>query len=76
MYTEIPVIGVDERTYAGFVRWSANQLYSVLIGTIATISSMYLWQPGLAAWVDKTGNLHNFEPTEVYQIDRDSMGTA
>ncbi len=80
-YTLLPLAPISEIAMAGFTVWGDGVLQSMLIGTYVAepftgTTYMYGWVQGLAAWADKTGNLNGFGVGKVYQIDRDSMGTA
>ena len=76
-YNILPAMPVDEYCAAGFARWSNGILQSLLVGTqFAAPAEMYMWSQGFSSWVDKVGNLGGFGVGKVFQVDRDSMGTA
>ena len=73
-YTLLPV-GPGIRPNCSFPVWDldTNSLESVTVGT--RFGKVYYWSQA-TGWLDKTGNLAALGVTEVYAIDRDSMGTA
>jgi len=76
-YTDLPLLPINETTIAAFVRWSGGILQDVLVGTEnAAPIEVYSWKQGQIAWTNRTGNLTAFGPATIYQIDRDSMGSA
>lgn len=65
-----------EEALSSFELWSGDTIRSILVGTRST-PIVVIWEPGMAAWQDKTGNLVTaFSIAEIRQIDRDSVGVA
>ena len=77
-YYALPATGtLFNVSFASFVNWQGGVPQTVLIGCDDTTAvRLYLWAQGMGAWANKTGNLNDWLPTSVRQIDRDSMGTA
>jgi hypothetical protein len=76
-YTTAPLHSAAFITFAGFIKWGNGNIESVLAGgVVAGVIQVLLWEPGMAAWQNKTGNLASFGVAEIRQVDRDSMGTA
>ena len=76
----LPTIGIlgGGSSLASYVIWQGDTLQSALVGAYAVGAPplMFLWQQGLAAWLDKTGTLSDFIITSIRDIDRDSTGSA
>lgn len=73
-WTELPAHGLGV-LMSGLVEWGLSGPQCVLIGNYTT-GNVYLWEYGMTSWVDKTGNLGDFGPSIINQIDRDTMGSA
>jgi hypothetical protein len=80
-YTTLPLIVAANEAFSSFTEWQGNHLLNVLLGSTPTAGApgnvrMYYWVSGSPSWLDKTGNLDSLGPTEVREIQRDSMGSA
>jgi len=70
-WTELPAHGFGY-VVASLAEWGEAGPESVLLGD-ENACAVALWEPGMVAYVDKTGNLGDFGITAIYQIDRDTM---
>jgi len=63
-----------------WTKWSNGVLQEVIVGADSrggTDGRIWQWKNGSGSWLDKTGNLKtSFSVAQIYQVDRDSMGTA
>jgi hypothetical protein len=81
-WTTLPVIPQGIQSWRGFTRWQGNFFQTALVVGTATggapVGTYLIWrhQAGAASWDDKMGNLATFGPEFVYDVDRDSMGSA
>ncbi len=78
----IPVMGGGLEAIDNFILWNGDVLRSALVGGFPTgappaTGVIYYWKYGLAAWLNKTGNLISaYAVSVVMAIDRDSSGSA
>lgn len=81
-WTTVPLVPLDFQVYMGsWTFWQGDSLRNALLGGKQTganpgPSRVYSHDIGNASWEDKTGNLASLGTGVVYQIDRDSMGSA
>ncbi len=74
-WNTLPAIGFTPGR-AAFAIWEGDALSSLLVGSIS-VPDVQMWMAGDAAWTDKTGNLTAWGTTfNIYDIQRDSMGSA
>ena len=78
----MPLVPQGLQVSGSFTRWQGNFFKSALLvgrgaGVAPAGASIFRYIAGQATWSDKIGNLAAvFSPTDVYQVDRDSMGSA
>lgn len=80
-WTTVPLLPSACQTYDTYTRWQGNFFKSALLVGIGTgvaphIANVWRHSFGEASWSDKTGNLPIYSPGCVYDVERDSMGSA
>ena len=80
-WTSVPLVPLAFQTIASWTFWQGDSFRNALLGGSETgvnpgPNLVYSHDVGNASWEDKTGNLPSFGVNYVYQIDRDSMGSA
>jgi hypothetical protein len=82
-WTNLPLYGLGFFSTYAFDIWDGDTLRSVLTGGYpigappATGVYLVYWRNGIAAWLNKTGNLRTTHSVNyVWRIDRDSRGAA
>lgn len=76
-YTTLPLTIANYNAYSSHTVWQGDYLKSALVGGyLGTAATLYWHTIGQATWQNKTGNLGNYAPSNVYAIERDSMGSA
>jgi len=76
-YTTLPLTIANYYAYSSHTVWQGDYLKSALVGGyIGAAATLYWHTIGQATWQNKTGNLGIYAPSNVYAIERDSMGSA
>jgi len=81
LWNLLPLAPIAMQGTASWSSWNGDFLRSVLIGGQAAAGAVgpvyiYRWIAETLSWQDKTGNMNDFGALRVYDIDRDSMGSA